>query len=531
MAFVMSSSFDPTDDPDAVYRQALALHEAGDAAAAAVLYRRLLQIFPDHPHLLGQLGTAELQCGHVEAGAALIGRALELDPDQPEALSNRGSALMSLGRLDEALACLDRAVALKPDFAQALYLRGSVLRQRGRMDAALACFDRVLAVEPRFADVWNERGMVLERLCRPEVALECFERAAALDPDNPGRYLNIGVTLRDLRRQDEALAAFDRAIALDPDYAVAHANRAMLLLMMGEFAEGWRTYEWRWRDPAFTGIAKQFADRRWNGDGPLAGKTLLIFAEQGNGDTIMFCRYAPLAAAQGAHVAMQALPGVMPLLATLKDDIELIEIGRPLPAFDLCCPLLSLPFVLNLPRPETAANIPYLFADPVKREAWRRRLGEKRRRRIGLVWSGNAQQDNDHNRSMALRHLAPLLRLPFAFHCLQKEIRPADAEMLAAFPRLAVHADELHDFADTAALAAEMDLIVAVDTASAHLAGALGLPVWIMLSFAADWRWLTDRRDSPWYPTATLFRQPSLGDWDAVVRDVRVALAERFGPL
>jgi hypothetical protein len=302
----------------------------------------------------------------------------------------------------------------------------------------------------------------------------------------------------------------------------------MLKLLLGDYEEGWELYEWRWKDWG-RDFVRPFPQPLWLGDAPIAGKTLLIHPEQGLGDFIQCCRYIPMVEAMGAKVLVEVTAPLVPLISTLKGSFSVVRSGQPLPHFDFHCPIMSLPLAFRTTVETIPANVPYLFADPARKALWQQRLGPRTRMRVGLAWSGNPSHKNDLNRSMPFRALAPWLALAVDFHVLQKDIRPEDAAALAQFPNVQVHSAELGDFADTAALADEMDLVISVDTSVAHLAGALGRPLWVLLPFNPDYRWFLDRSDSPWYPSATLFRQPALGDWDSVVAAVEAQLHNAAG--
>jgi hypothetical protein len=299
--------------------------------------------------------------------------------------------------------------------------------------------------------------------------------------------------------------------------------------MTGCFEEGWRLFEWRWRDQQQI-QARNFSQPQWLGAQTVANKTVLIHPEQGFGDFIQFCRYAIMLETLGAQVILETPAQLKTLLESLSGRFTIVEQGQPLPDFDLHCPVMSLPLAFKTTLATIPIHIPYLYANDQKRQIWRQRLGQKTQPRIGLTWSGSSSQQNDHNRSMPLKFLAPLLRLPLEFHCLQNELRPDDAKQLSNYPTLRTHVSEILDFSDTAALISEMDLVISVCTANAHLAGALGKPVWILLSHVACYRWLQNRNDSPWYPTAALLRQAEPGNWTALVAELEHKLRAEFIP-
>ncbi len=548
-------------DPNAAFQQAMTLQRTGDAAGAAAIYRRLLQSAPANALLLLQLGTAEMQLGHFEDAIALLRRSLRASPNQFRALgnlglalkeagrpeealvsfdravalnpgyaiahNNRGAVLLALGRFDEALDSFQRALAIQPGYAEAHNNRGGVLRQTGALEAALAAFDQALAAAPNFASAHLNRGLVLNDLWRPDEALISFERALALDDRLAATHCGRASALFSLKRIDEAQASNARALALEPGFAEAQWNCALFSLIKGDLLTGWEFFEARWNLEDWRRVP--YADSRrklWLGEESVAGKTVLVRSEQGYGDVIQFCRYAPMLHALGAKVVLEAKARLLPLLRTLDRDIAVVETGSALPAFDYFCPVMSLPKAFQTTLETIPAPIPYLFADPHKQSLCEERLGAKTAPRIGLVWSGNPNQPANRVRSVPLADLQPLLELPFAFHALQKEFAPGD-EALMARTHIVRHDAEQNDFADAAALIACMDLVVTVDSVLANLAGAMGKPVWILLPWMADWRWLLEGSSTAWYPSATLFRQSKRGDWHETIAALAAQLRDR----
>ncbi|MDD4914021.1 MAG: tetratricopeptide repeat protein [Methylococcales bacterium] len=489
-----------------------ALNRVDEAIAS---YDKAIAQKPDYAEAYSNRGAALRDLNRLDEALASLDRAIELKPDYAAAHSNRGVALLALNRLDEALDSFDRAIAVNPGYAMAHINRGNALKDLKRLDDALAAYDRAIALKPNMAEAYSCRGAALIELKRLDEAFVCFNHALGLKPDYAETYYNRGNAFLALKSLEEALADYDRAIALRPDYAEAYWNKALLKILTGDYAEGWRLYEWRWRRAETQ--AKKFARPLWLGERSLAGKTLLIHPEQGLGDYLQFVRYAALAGQQAARVILEAPAPLMSLVSTLPGDFTLIESGQVLPDFDYQCPVMSLPLAFNTVLETIPAQIPYLYADQAKRQLWRQRLGEKSGLRVGLVCSGSTAHKNDQNRSIALERFAALLELPVEFHLLQKEIRAEDAAFMAGSGKIQNHQHALHDFSDTAALLAEMDLLISVDTSVAHLAGALGQKVWILLPYMPDYRWLLDRTDSPWYPTATVYRQSAIGDWDSVI--------------
>jgi len=435
-------------------------------------------------------------------------------------MSNLGLALHASGRFEEAVASYRNALLLAPDHPEILYNLANACLELGHIDEALAAYDAALAVLPDHAGALVNRGNVLLRLNQPVKAIASYDAALTTMPGHPQILTNRGHALRRLDRPDEALMDFAAALAASPEFAEAHFEAAMTRLTLGDFARGWKQYEWRWKTGAFARQRRSFSAPLWLGNESVAGKTILLHAEQGFGDTIQFIRYAPLLAGQGAKVICEVQPELKPLLSQMP-DITVMAAGEALPAFDLHCPLLSLPWALNTELATIPANIPYLAASAERLAHWRQRLPLDGPR-AGFVWSGSATHKNDANRSVALARLAALFENP-PLQCvsLQTELRAADHEALRGLPKLVHLGDDIRDFADTAAIVSLLDVVISVDTAVAHLAGALGRQVIILLPHAADFRWMRERGDTPWYPAVKLMRQPAFGDWDSVIAGLR----------
>jgi len=544
-------------NPGASLQQAVTLHRQGQLRDAEKIYTRVLKAAPDNFDALNLLGGVKLQQGHFGEAERLFRAAVKANPGAPQAWSHLGQALHAQKRAAEALECLDEAHALAPDDFDILNQHANVLLSLGRPQDALAEFKGVLGRTPQNVEARINCGLAQAALGAAEMALGEFDTALALAPGHPvaqynrgvalielGRYaeavaaneaalaiapehvnawLNRGKALAQLARFDEAVASYGKAIALRKDFSDAHFNRALALLTLGDYRAGFAEYEWRWRR---TGMAPQKSRGRplWLGDYPLARKTILLHAEQGLGDTIQFARYVPLLAAQGAKIVLEVQTELKPLLSRLS-GATVIARDEELPPFDVHCPVGSLPLVFHSELSSVPAQIPFLSADETNLAKWSARLGGLARPRIALAWSGNPDHDNDRNRSIAFATLAPLFsETPASFVSIQREVRSADEALLAAETRVTHVGGELEDFSDTAAALALCDLVITVDTAVAHLAGAMGRPVWVLVPFAPDWRWTLQGETTPWYPTARLFRQTALGDWDGVIARVAAAL-------
>ena len=436
----------------------------------------------------------------------------------------RAVALFQAGRLDEAeAACLEieRREAGRHFFGW--HLLSVIAAQRGQHARSEEMATRALALDPRNVEVLSNRGAALRSLDRPLDALADYDRAIALAPGHAPAHTNRGVALAALNRFAEAREAYDRALALAPGDARARYNRGLARLVQGDLAGGFRDHEARWTGSDTQRGPRELGAPQWNGE-DISGRTILLHAEQGLGDAIQFARYVPMVATLGANVVLEVHAPLVPLLAQLEGAARAIELGSPLPRFDVHCPLMSLPLAFGTTLDSIPSAVPYLRAPPGHLERWRARLGPATRPRVGLAWSGSLTLKNDRNRSIALERFARLRALHLDFVALQKDLRDVDRPALAAGPALAQFPAELADFRDTAALVDLMDIVVTVDTSIAHLAGALAKPVWLLLPFSPDWRWLLERADSPWYPTMRLWRQPRPGDWDAVLGEVEAGL-------
>jgi tetratricopeptide (TPR) repeat protein len=490
---------------------------------ALASFRRVLEIDPRHADALFNQAIVLGEMQRWPQALESYERLLRVRPDHALAWNNRGNVLLQLKRADEAMSSYERALAIRPDYPDAAFNRASALYKAGRRDEALAGYERVIGLRADHAESHRNRAAILHELGRFDEALAGYDAALRLRPDYGEALSNRAGVLQELGRWNEAQAAFEQALAASPDFLDARWNQGLLHLLLGDFERGWKAYEARQQLPGYRRYHKDFAQPPWLGAESLAGKTILLHAEQGLGDTLQFSRYVPRVAELARHVVLEVPPLLADLVASLSASIEVIARGSPLPAFDFHCPLGSLPLAFGT----TLATIPPpapLRVPAERLDEWRAKLGERTRPRIGIVWAGSAENANDRRRSIALEVMLGLLDEDFEFHSLQKEPRAADASLLARTPGLRQWSEAMRDFTDTAALVENLDLVITVDTAVAHLAGTLGKPVWILLPDVPDFRWLLGRSDSPWYPSARLFRQPRKGDWPAVIADVRDAL-------
>jgi tetratricopeptide (TPR) repeat protein len=530
------------DEALACYRQAVALRPAfaealtnlgvalaqrGDLPAALDHLRQATAAGPGFAPAHHNLGVALLQRGRPEEAAASLRRALDLRPDYAEAHFNLAHALTALDRRDEALAALREAVRCKPDHAEALCNLGLALTETGRLGEAVILLWQAVRLRPKCVEGHSNLGLALADLGRFDEATACYERALDLDPRRASTHANLGNAYKEQGRTDEALACYDLALCFDPQSVSTHWNRSLAWLQAGDFARGWPEYEWRWRRP---GAQPRLSTDRppWDGS-PLEGRTILLWCEQGLGDALQFARYAPLVQRRGGRVVLHC-PGILrALFGTLPGIDHLAAEGEPLPPFDVHAPLLSLPGLLGTTLATVPADVPYLAADPALIETWGQRLAAVPGFRVGIAWQGNPHHKWDHFRSVPLGAFAPLARVE-GISLVSHQKGPGSEQLVAVKGRLPVvdFGDKLGasgPFPDTAALMRGLDLVVTVDTATAHLAGALGVPVWVVLSTIVDWRWLLGRDDSPWYPGMRLFRQRRLGDWGDVFARVAIEAA------
>jgi tetratricopeptide (TPR) repeat protein len=533
--------------------------ELGQLDVALQCYERVIAL-TDGADAHFNRATVLQALGQRHSALASYGRALELNPAFAKAYNNRAIVLEGMNRFEQALADSRAALALQPDYAEGHATHGIVLFGARRLREALAAFKESLRLDPGNPDTWDKCGVAHRELKEFDEALACHEQAMTLGGERIGSMLNRGNVLRDRGQPEDAIAsylatlaidpgfadahlnlgtvydsigrradsraAYDRAIELAPQFALAHWNRSLIDLQDGRFGEGWRGYEWRWKTPSL-GVYKEkreFDQPLWTGAQDLAGKTILVYSEQGYGDVLHFCRYLALVAARGARVVFETMLPLHGLMKSVEGVAEVVVRGEPLPPFDYQCPLLSLPLAFNTVLATIPAPARYLAPDAERVREWAGRLGAPRAKRIGIVWSGNPGHVNDRNRSIDFSSFARLFAAGAEFISLQKEVRPADQAALDTRAGVLQFSDALRDFADTAALCEQLDLVITVDTSVAHLAAALGKPTWVLLPPNSDWRWLRERSDSPWYPSMTLYRQQQAGDWAPLLDRVRADL-------
>lgn len=499
--------------------------QAGRLADAETIYRQILAREPNQHLALHLLGVIARRSGHLAAAADLFQRAIESGPGIAGYHVNLGNTLRDLGRLDEANKCYRDAISIDPNFALAYYNLGDTLIEMedlGALDESIAASREAIRLKPDYAEAHSNLGIALRRKGNLDESIVQYRKALELKPayaevhNNQGNLYQDGGSLRD------AVAAYRQAIAIRPDFALAHYNLGFALLLQGDMEAGWPEHEWRLKNEKKPRV---FPKPQWTGE-DLHGKTILLWGEQGIGDNIQFVRYAPLVAARGGRILLQCRPEINRLLKSSPALGEVVNSSGDLPPYDCHCALMSLPWLFKTDLKSIPVSIPYLHPEPALVESWKQRLGPPDGQlRIGLVWAGNPQFKDDRTRSMNIKQLAPLAAVHgVKFLSLQKGAAEAQAKNPPPGLELIDLGPELKDFADTAAAMSVLDLIITTDTSVPSLAGALGRPVWTMLQFSPDFRWLLGREDSPWYPTMRLFRQTSRGDWKGLVDRVAQAL-------
>jgi tetratricopeptide (TPR) repeat protein len=517
-------------DPKPQYLATLgtALLKLGRSDEAIKAFDKAVQLRPGDAGLWWQMGDALIEAGRSSEALLCFRHTLTLDPRNGDAAYKAGHILYALGQFEEALAFFNQSADLRPDHAWTMHMRGLLLKEMGRFEEALVDSQRAIELDPTNADACNNVGVIFGALERPQDALSWYERSLRIAPDQARTLTNKGAVLSELERFDEAMAAYRRSMVVDPNQPKTAWNIAIVHLLTGNFEEGLRGREVRWQIPEMTLAYPQLSRPMWLGSEPVAGKTIVVCADEGFGDSIQFARYIPMLAARGARVVLVVEEVLRPILSGIDGVWQCLPKlpDTALPPFDLHCPITNLPLAFqtrvdNIPTGQ--GYLPPPKADRV--HAWENRLGSRERLRVGLVWSGNPKHVNDRARSMPFRVLSRVLDVDATFVSLQKDPRPQDAEILRQRPDIVDQTAELTDYAETAALVSCLDLVITVDTSVAHLAGALGRPTWLLLSRLPDWRWLLDRDDTPWYPTVRLFRQTETGDYGSVVDRVRAELS------
>jgi tetratricopeptide (TPR) repeat protein len=519
------------DYPDAHNNLGNVFFFQGRYELAEASYRQALALEPDFAEAHNNLGNTLVCQGRYEEARARCQQALDLQPNYPAAQNNLGNALKGLGQLAEAVACYQHALRLQPDYAEAHNNLGLALAGLERLEEAAASYQEALRLKPDYAEAHYNLGLVLVHREEWDLALGRLQEAIRLRPNSAEAHYSLGLAYTELGKPEEADRCYQQALRVRPDYVDAHWGRAHTLLLLGNFALGWPEYEWRWLLKEFT--QRPFRQPLWEG-GSLAGRTILLHAEQGLGDTLHFIRYVAEVKKHGGTVLVECQPALLPLLSHCPGIDRLVAAGSNLPPFDVQAPLLSLPHILRTALDSVPAAVPYLFADVLLYEQWREELSRLPGFKIGIAWRGGIQYSKDHHRSIPLVQFAPLAQVE-GVHLFSLQKGSGSEPIHAVAERFAVTDlgsrldEQAGAFMDTAAVMRHLDLVITADTAIAHLAGGLGVPVWLALSFVPDWRWLLEREDSPWYPTMRLFRQNQSGDWDGVFERMARELRAQLG--
>ena len=500
---------------------AIAQHQAGEVEAAAESYTQALEANPANAEALHLLGVTEYQRGNHLAALDLIVKAISLLPNSAACYNNLGHVARGLRDYEAAAGCFYRAIALAPDYAEAYSNLACTQKDLGQLEAALLSCEKAIQLKPGYAGACLNRGSILKDMRRMQEALCSIEDAIKAKPDYAEAYVNRGNTLKEMMRIDEALASYDVALHLQPGWAETRWNQALTYLVAGDYRRGFPLYESRWQWKDFPSEKRNFPQPLWLGREEIAGKTILLHAEQGLGDTVQFCRFIPQVVALGARVIVEAPAALLPLLRQIDGVSKWVEKGKKLPRFDMHCPMMSLALAFGTTLGSIPSSAGYLKADTQRLSKWSQKLGNKRKPRVGLAWSGNPQHCNDAIRSIDLAEMMACLPQGYEYVSLQRDVRQADRQALQESRQIRHFGEELQDFADTAALCELMDLVISVDTSVAHLSGAMGRPTWVLVNHFPDWRWLLGREDSPWYDSVTVLRQPESWHWEPVLGNVR----------
>jgi len=498
-------------------------YRSGKFGEAETLCRQVLAVQPQHADALHVLGLIAHETGHFDAAVKLYDRAIALSHGNAQYHASRGRALAALKRSEEARQSYRQAIEFNPGLGNAYHGLGMLDYAQRDYAGAAWNFQAEIVCAPDWYAGHAQLANTLFQMDQVDAAIESYRRALALNPNDASTHSNLGLALQDLDLLDEAIEHCERAIALQPDFPSAHNHLALALLRKGDFAAGLAHHEWRWWVNDLRMGGHRFKQPPWRGE-PLDGARILLHAEQGIGDMLQFLRYAPLVAARGGRVTIEVPPDLKQLAMSLEGVEQIVTVGEKLPEFDQHCAIMSLPLAFGTTLATIPAGAAYLAPPPALQAEWRARLSSGASPRVGLIWAGRPEHRRDRDRSVPLAALGPLADSGATFYSLQKG--PAAEQAKAPPAGMVLHelGDALTDFADTAAAMGALDLIISVDTSPAHLAGATGRPLWLLLPHAPDWRWLRHREDSPWYPTARLFRQATRGDWTPVIARVAADL-------
>jgi tetratricopeptide (TPR) repeat protein len=505
---------------DEAFKLATEHYEAENFQQAEQICREILEKQPNNAETLYFLGIIYIQLQQSDSAIHYIQRSLQINSTNANTYLALGTAFQQKGLLDEAVSCYQKTINLDPSNADSFNLVGNIFKDKGRLDEATNCYQKALQLNPNSADIYNELGILFHLKKQYDRAIIYYKKAIQLNSKFALAYCNIAKALHQMGQIEEAIIYFKKTLMLEPNLSDAHLNMSLSFLLLGDFQQGWKEYEWRKK---LTNIYnRDLPQPLWNGS-DIAGLTILLHAEQGFGDTIQFIRYAPLVAQRGARVIVECMKELRALIRNVEGIDNIFTRGEQLPIFDMHCPLPSLPLIFNTNIESIPANIPYIIANNILVERWREKFdNDKSKLKIGLTWLGNPNHVNDETRSCSPKIFLPFVGLSnITFYSLQKNMSTESIENLPKGIKLVDYTSEIKDFSDTAAIIENLDLVISVDTSVAHLAGALGKPVWTLIPFVPDWRWMLNRADNPWYPTMRLLRQPSSGDWESVIAKVK----------
>ncbi len=549
------------DHPDALHQIGLIAHQTGKNDLASNLINMAIKVLPDYPIYHNSLGLVLKDQGKLAEAVACyekaIGlkhdmieahnnlgvafhyqrkldksidcyrKALNIKPHTPEVHNNMGNALKDMGKFEEAIACYEKTVKIKPDYAEAWFNMGNTCHDMNEPNNAASCFQKALEIKPDYAEAYFNMGNVYHELDRISEAINCYRKVLQLKPEYTDAYDNMGKAYQDMGKLEAALSCYENTLRIEPENADAHFDRSLVLLLNGNFKKGWQEYEWRFlRSEWKRTYPYHFNKPHWDGSS-FSGKRLFIHSEQGLGDTIHFIRYLPMVKSLGGAVIFEAKKPLLNLFQDFPGIDELLEwssVKKADTKFDFYLPLLSIPYIFGTTKQTIQAKVPYIYADPGAIEYWRDYMKEPGFK-VGLVWAGSPTNNDDRNRSCELKNFFPLSQIPeVQLYGLQKGADAAQVNGLPENMTVTNLGEKFKDFSDTAGVIENLDLVISVDTATAHLAGAMGKPIWTLLPFAPDWRWMLNRETTPWYPTMRLFRQPNRGNWEAVFQQVELEL-------
>jgi hypothetical protein len=509
---------------DALHLLGVIAHQRHDHAAAIALLDRAIQHNPRSALAHLNRGNTRKEMGDIQRAVADYEQAISIQPAYAEAYFNLGVALQECQQPGRALICYRKAVGLKQDFVEAYFALGNALQEHGQIDAAIVSLQEATRLRPDFVAAFCNLGNLLKEVGRLDDAIAVYAHAIRLQPDFAVAHCNLGNVQKEKQQFQLAIASYAQATKLNPDFAEAHWNQSLVHLLLGDFEAAWPLFEWRWKAKKNNISLPDFRRPLWLGEQALAEKTILICWEQGFGDTIQFCRYVPLVQALGATVLLVVPPSLVPLLKTLDGVGQVLGPDESVSDFDYYCPLMSLPLAFHTTLDTIPAQCAYLHTDGNRMQFWEAKLPHAGRKRVGIAWSGSA---TNKSRSLPLAELIQHLPRHLEYVCIQKDVTDSERCILAE-QNMHCFDQDIADFSDTAALCGLMDLVISIDTSAAHLAGAMGKPIWVLLPHLPDWRWLLDRSDSPWYPSMRVYRQEEMGAWHPVLQRVNHALIQLF---